>query len=123
MAKAKKAAKAASAAGGFTAPNGQQDGVAPKNWPFGTRRPEATPPDESQTAHDHAARRPRELPLELMYRLMEESDDPRMQLQAAIAAAPYVHPKLTPIKKDDKEKKVNRFAALVARPPLRVVEK
>jgi len=61
----------------------------------------------------------KEKPLELMYRLME-SRDPRIALQAAIAAAPYVHPKLMPVKvKDDKEKKPNRFSSPL--PPPRLV--
>lgn len=50
-------------------------------------------------------------PLDLMFQLMQCSD-PRIALQAAIAAAPYVHPKLMPVKVkvDDKDRKPNRFA-------------
>ncbi len=62
----------------------------------------------------------REQPLDLMFRLMA-SDDPRIQLQAAIAAAPYVHPKLVPVKSksEEKEKKPSRFTTSL--PPVRLI--
>ncbi len=80
-------------------------------------------PAPPSTAQDTPTAGQREQPLELMYRLMV-CGDPRIELQAAIAAAPYVHPKMMPVKvkADDKDRKPNRFAT-PARPPRLVSSK
>jgi hypothetical protein len=94
---------------------------APARWPFGTKPPvadpvaEPTPPPVPLTGN--------ETPLEAMLKIMRGSSDDRTRLQAAVAAAPYVHAKLLPGKAagDGKEKKApSRFAT--AAPPLRIVK-
>lgn len=100
--------------------DGVKTAAAPASWPFGTSPPvadEAAPPAPPPAELDGT-----ETPLEAMLKIMRNSADDRIRLQAAVAAAPYVHAKLMPGKvSGEKEKKPSgRFAA--AAPPLRVVK-
>jgi hypothetical protein len=115
-----KAAKATNSIG-LTAPDGAKVAAAPDSWPFGTRPPVADP--AAPPAPPPVALTGNETPLEAMLKIMRESSDDRTRLQAAVAAAPYVHGKMMPgkVAGDGKEKKApSRFSAAVA--PLRVVK-
>lgn len=95
-----KARAAKEAAGGFTAPGGEKKPTAPAEWPFGRAAPippltAAVPPGPATAPIEN------EQPLDVLLRLMREAVDPRMQLQAAMAAAPYLHAKAAPLGKKE----------------------
>lgn len=106
---------------GFTDGAGRQADAAPADWPFGTKPPPAAPPQSDASAlsaagdaGDEIAAGPAdEQPVAAMLRVMREATDPRLILQAAVAAAPYLHPKKAAISakaEGGAEKKASRFA-------------
>jgi phage terminase small subunit len=110
---------------GLTLPNGQKSPDAPPGWPFGTKPPEepAAPApdpdsDDGLTDEQRAGLSPLDYLLAVM-RSPKSSKSARMT--AAIQAAPYVHPKLTPAGKKEAKREAakgvagGRFAA--AAPP------
>jgi phage terminase small subunit len=108
---------------GMTLPNGEKSPDAPPDWPFGTKPPqEPEKPvdpesDDGLTDEQRAGLTPLEYLLAVM-RSPTASKSARMQ--AAIQAAPYMHPKLAQKGKkeaalDDAKTKPSRFAA--AAPP------
>jgi hypothetical protein len=83
-AKAKRAVKRFAAG---VAPAGEKPAEA-KDWPFGVEPPEVPATDTSTT------------PLEFLLKVMRDSkEDPRLRMEAAKTAAPYVHGKVAEIGK------------------------
>lgn len=113
-----KKAPAKKAAGrGYTLQNGQKSLDAPPGWPFGTMPPEdpakapAAPDpdgDDGLTDEQRAGLTPLEYLLAVM-RSPKASKSARMT--AAIQAAPYVHPKLTPAGKKEAKRDAAKGAA------------
>lgn len=65
-------------------------------WPFGTKPPE-TPKEPEQPADKLPAGSPEQTPLEFLLGVMRNPEaSVSARLTAAIQAAPYVHPKLSP---------------------------
>lgn len=113
------------------APTGVKEPGSPEKWPFGTKpaaegkgepQNEADERDDGLTPEQRAGMSPLDYLLAVM-RSPDASNSARMQ--AAIQAAPYVHPKLAPAgKKDarnDTAKKASKFAA--SAPPLKLVSR
>jgi hypothetical protein len=106
---------------GFTEGDGSTSKVAPADWPFGTKPPTVTEPPADLPAAEVVAPIPAgpedETPLAAMLRIMRAAEDPRIALQAAVAAAPYLHAKRAPISAKgghDAEKKPSRFSVPAA---------
>lgn len=119
---AARAAREAQALAQQLTADGVKKAGTPESWPFGTRPPGIPEPAPviAQADEDEPEVLPGpadELPVPAMLRVMRESKDPRIILQAAIAAAPYLHPKKAPISakaEGGAEKKPSRFAAPAA---------
>jgi hypothetical protein len=122
--RARAAKAAASAAEGFTAPDGSKTKVAPTTWPFGTSAPSPQPPLPPAEAAPPVAPPSADLseltPLAfLLERMRDPLEDMRTRFQAAQLAAPFIHAKPAPAgKKGDKDLQKKpasgRFAAAAA---------